>query len=48
MKKVREAIKVWYERNEANISAVAGIIALVVKKQYINMCCFFFCAYLKI
>ena len=28
MKKVREAIKVWYERNEANISAVAGIIAL--------------------
>ena len=30
IKKVREAIKVWYERNEANISAVAGIIALVV------------------
>lgn len=30
MKKMREAIKVWYERNEANISAVAGIIALVV------------------
>lgn len=30
MKKVRKAIKAWYERNEANISAVAGIIALVV------------------
>lgn len=30
MKKVREAIKVWYARNESNISAVAGIIALVV------------------